>query len=456
MKHDYVMTGKEALKTNIKYEKNILREASLLSNQLDILNDLEKRGFKINKKEKKLLAGTVNALLSQLKILNNSLPEIIRKISFFRELPEPVRVGKKKEKLVRVEHKYPVMKEKVVVTIKKSDKLKFLRELSLADDSVKRLKKEHKELRQKIEEFKKPSIYAKISNKFFLNLSTYFTDKGYFTKIGEELRKANLYFLSSTYISMAFFSGLLALLASFGLLVILLFFSLSFKFPFLILAEESILLRFLKSFWVVIALPVLTFVIFYFYPSTEKKSVESKINQELPFVTIHMSAIAGSGVEPTRIFRIIVESREYPNTKKEVKKLLNEINIYGYDLVTALRNSSRVTSSAKLAELFKGLATTITSGGSLKEFLDKRSESLVFDYRMEREKYTHVAETFMDIYISIVIAAPMIMTMLLVMINLTGLSFGFSLNVLILLMLLGIAMLNIFFLVFLHLKQPGV
>jgi len=455
------MDSIDALKINIRHKKNIVREMFLFLDQLYILGRLEKSGFKINKEEIRLLFGTINSLLIQLKILNNSLPKIIEKISFFKELPSEKLVVKKpeigKEKLVSLRYQHPAIKETgALVTIKKSDKLKFLKELSLTDNSVRRLRKEYKILKEKVEEFKKPSVYAKVSNKFFSNLSTSLLNKGYFKKLSGELKKSNLYFLSHTYVSMAFFSSLIALLFSFILLIVLLFFNLSFEFPFLFSVDESVILRLVKNFWVVIAFPILTFVAFYFYPTTEKKSISGKINQELPFVAIHMSAIAGSGVEPTKIFKIIVLSKEYPNTKKEMKKFLNEINIYGYDIVTALRNSARATSSSKLAELFKGLATTITSGGNLKDFLDKRSESLILDYRIEREKYTHTAETFMDIYISVVIAAPMIMTMLLVMINLTKLSFGLSMQTLTLLMLLAVGVINVFFIVFLHLRQPEV
>ena len=106
----------------------------------------------------------------------------------------------------------------------------------------------------------------------------------------------------------------------------------------------------------------------YFYPSIEKKSVENQINQELPFVVIHMSAISGSMIDPSKIFSIIIATKEYPYLKKEFIKIINEINIYGYDLVTALRSIALDTPSKKLADLFNSLATTITSGGDLPDF----------------------------------------------------------------------------------------
>ena len=193
----------------------------------------------------------------------------------------------------------------------------------------------------------------------------------------------------------------------------------------------------------------------YFYPYFEAKGFEEKINQELPFVTIHMSAIASSGIEPTQIFKIIALSADYPNTNKEFRKIVNQVNVYGYDLINALKNTARETSSRKLSELLNGMATTISGGGSLSEFLDKRAETLLFEYKLEREKFTKSAETLMDIYISIVIAAPMIMTLLLVLISVSGFGMGLSLKLLTMVMISIVALINIIFLAFLHLRQPA-
>ena len=191
----------------------------------------------------------------------------------------------------------------------------------------------------------------------------------------------------------------------------------------------------------------------YLYPSLEKSSAELRINEELPFATIHMSAISGSMIDPSKIFNIIISTKEYPYLEKEFKKLINEINIYGYDFVSALRNSASNSPSKKLSELFNGLATTINSGGDLPEFFDKRSQTLLFEHGLEKEKKTKAAETFMDIYISVVIAAPMILMILLMMMKISGLGISLSTSMISLIMVLAVTTVNIVFLTFLHLKK---
>src|SRR3989344_586929 len=186
-----------------------------------------------------------------------------------------------------------------------------------------------------------------------------------------------------------------------------------------------------------------------------KKDIFKDIERELPFATIHMSSIAGSMINPSKIFNIILETREYPHLEKEFTKLINEINVYGYDLVTALRNMAFNCPSLKLSELYNGLAVTINSGGNLPGFFEERSKSLLFEYRLDREKLTKSSETFMDIYISVVIAAPMIFMLLLMMMKISGLGLSLSTSMISLIMILGVSMINVVFLVFLQLKQPG-
>ena len=93
--------------------------------------------------------------------------------------------------------------------------------------------------------------------------------------------------------------------------------------------------------------------------------------------------------------------------------------------------------------------------GQLQDFFEKRAQGLLFDYQLEREKYTKNAETFMDIYISLVIAAPMILLMLFVIMGSTGMYFmGLSPGIMSFLIILVVIFLNIAFLVFLRVKQP--
>jgi len=452
----------EALYGNLEQMKEIVREIYVFTNQLNQIKSVEiSNGLQVNLEERRLLEDAITALGNQVKILNNSIPDLVENIGFFKKLinSDSSKLGNTaNNKLVQVSYNPDEKAKRVSFIISDQDKQDFLENISKSNLSITQLKRKFS-VEKPMATFGKPNEYAKISNLFFRDLSNNLVEKGYFDKLNLDLRKMNSPFVINTYVSMILFTCLWMSIISLFIFIVVLFFNLSIVFPFLSPLPENtnFLLRAISNCWIILALPILTGIFMYIYPSGEAKSLGYRIDQELPFVAIHMSAIATSGVELMVLFKIIIKSEEYKYTNREFIKLINLINFQGKDLVTALRIVAKSSPSQKLRELLDGLATTMTSGGNQNQFLTKHSETLLFDYRLEREKYTKTSETFMDIYISIGIAAPMIFLMLFVIMGSTGLLstfVGLGINELNLLMIFGIALLNAGFIVFLRIKQP--
>lgn len=436
----------DLLKSNIGREKEIVSELSMFSNQLEQVNRGEG-----DANDRALLESSINNLTKQLGIVNNAIPGVLENVKFYRKLKpvDEVKGNGKKAKaqakdkgvkgLMKVEYKHPKKLEgNIELAVKTKDKMKFLESVTLSKDAAEKLKKKELKLESMPHDSKARHIFVRLSNKYYRETAEKLTEKGYFKTINRDLRKITSPFLLNSYVSMMFLSINIALIFSVLFATILLIFR-----------------QWLAGIIVLFALPFVVFLLFLNYPSSQRGNLEKEINQELPFVTIYMAAVATSGIEPSKIFSIIVKTKDYFYTRREIKKLLNYINFYGYDLVSALRYSSKNCPSERLAMLFNGLGTTIRSGGELSEFLSKHAETLLFDYRLEREKYTKIAETFMDIYISIVIAAPMIMMILFVLLTLTGYASSFlTPGVLSILIIAIVSALNIGFIIFLNIRQP--
>jgi hypothetical protein len=382
----------------------------------------------------------------QMKDLETSLKSCILKIN---------------SRLKKIELKRPLptknpdpQEMKKIVGVVKKEKIYTPTNFDLSEEKTSLEKMWGKKEKKKIFHKKKPSSYVAYANKLFGDTSIKILEKGHFRTLVRDLSQSKMRILPKSYISVILLTGTISFVLSLFIAIFFLFFNLSFLVPFIVPAKESLLLRFGKVFWIVILAPLGVFTFTYFYPSMEKKSMGGRIDGELPFATIHMSAISGSSIEPSKIFSILISTGEYPHLQKELVSLVNEMNVFGHDLVTSLRNVAFRSPSRKLTDLFNGLATTITSGGNLATFFEKRAESYLFDYRLEREKYTKMAETFMDIYISVVIASPLILMLLLMMMKVSGFGISLSMSAITLVMIAGVCVVNIGFLVFLSLKQP--
>jgi hypothetical protein len=432
------------LKKNISKEKRIAREMDSL------FADFNKAE---GAKEKEMTNSQINSLMDSLKKINSEIPRLLEGLSL-RKPAKALVSGEKKSIPEKGAGEVTPKRKKSFLSF--LDLLRPKKEFTRLEKEVtERFRKKEKKKIVREKKAKKPSRYVNLSTRIFADYSRKLLKEGYFKKMRKDLVRANMRIVDTSYISVIFFTTLISMAVSIFIIFFFLFFSLSSELPIIVTATGSIGMRLIKSFWILFVLPTSTFIFMYLYPTLEKISLQDKIETELPFATIHMSSISSSMVNPSKIFEIITSTGEYPNLEKEFKKLLNEINIYGYDLVSALKNISSNTPSMKLRELFNGMAITINSGGDLQEFFDKRAQSLLFEYRIEMEKYTRAAETFMDIYISIVIAAPMILMLLIVMMKISGLGISLSTSAITIIMVMSVGMVNIIFLTFLHLKQSS-
>lgn len=418
----------EDIKRNLEQEKRIIQEARAIRRAL--LQEEEK---------KKFYTESINSLLRQINLLNKTIPELLKEWSPLNKTVQAIspKNTKTPEQIVKISYISPTTKEKRYITLNKKDKKAYLLQLKLSEENVSNVKKIDFLSGKTI--VKKPNPYARISNKLFRKHSEKMVPL--FSSLASDLKKGNVRFLLSTYLSMALFSAFLGFITGLAIFISLII----VNFEYLIHA------------WIPIALPILILIMFYIYPAGESNSVQKKISQELPFATIHMATIAGSDIEPTKIFKIIAASKEYQNIGIEIRKVIAQVDIYGYDLVTSLKNVSKWTPNKKLAELFSGLATNIHTGGELKNYLEKKAENFLLDYKLERKKYIELAGTFMDIYISILIAAPLILMMMFIVMNVAGLGIGgFGITTLMVLSVAVIIVVNILFIVVLNVKQPKV
>jgi len=332
------------------------------------------------------------------------------------------------------------------ITMTSEQKRKFMEELRIDKGLVKQLKKKIKEEpkeRQKEKEAEftfTPNPFNVFAARLFPGLSLSLAEKT--NDLGIALKKANMPYLLNSYISMAILGMLLSLMIG-----IIGAFILAFLYP-----GNMIIITIIRNIFISLALPVLVGLAFFAYPSSQASSIQSKINNELPFVAMHMSAIAGSGVEPTRVFSIIATSKDYPVTSIEIRKLINQINFYGHDLITALKETAKSTSSKNLANLLSGMATTIASGGDLRFYLDKSASNTLLDYKLSRERYVEVSSTYADIYTGLLIAAPLIFMLILSIIG--SMNIGGDPGTMGIIGIFAIIALNIGFLVFLKVSAP--
>jgi len=179
----------------------------------------------------------------------------------------------------------------------------------------------------------------------------------------------------------------------------------------------SLLLQMMYIVFVPITIAIVSILLFAFYPIQKASSRNKSIEANLPFVLTHMGAIAESGIPPYVIFTLISKCEEYGEISKEMAKIVRNIDTFGIDPLTAVKEVAAKTPSDDFREILMGFVTTTESGGSVKVFLKSAGQQALFEWRIKRQKFVEQLSAYAEFYTGILIAAPLFIIALFSVLN---------------------------------------
>ena len=200
----------------------------------------------------------------------------------------------------------------------------------------------------------------------------------------------------------------------FAVLIFLLDF-LNIQLPYI----ESIPTWALAVFFVGI-IPVGTFLFSYFYPKMLASGRKSKIDLDLPYAITYMQALSTT-VTLYDIFKGVFESRDlYGEVSKECGLIVRDVEVFGFDLITAIENAKETTPSENFRELLNDLLLVHRSGGDLRSFFQAKSDSYREISKNEMDSLLQFLEMIAEIYVTAFVAGPIAIIIMLVAQNLSG------------------------------------
>ena len=232
----------------------------------------------------------------------------------------------------------------------------------------------------------------KISLKLFGGLVKPYLD--YFDTLRERLKQAGMRYSIEEYVSTMIFLSLIV----FMVVMLLCSFYITITTAYVFYSYTlSIILSFGSA--------GATFFVIYYYPTVRAKSLQNRINKELPFTAIYMSTVASSNVEPSELFKIL--SARKGEVGKEFKRIYRDVHMLGMDIATALTKAANRTPSPKLAELLWGMLSVITKGGDLSEYLSDKAKELMAQHRRSLSDYSKQISFYTEIYITLIIVGTL-------------------------------------------------
>jgi len=231
--------------------------------------------------------------------------------------------------------------------------------------------------------------YVNLSYRFFGGFSRAL--RPYFIDIKEDLQKASMNYTLEEYISMAFFTTIIAFVIETAFL------------SFILGLFVEPLLAVILALILASAISGILFFIFYTYPVTVSKTRESRIKKVLPFAVSYLATMSSSKVPPIVLFKTLSQFKEYGHISEEAKDIVNSVELFGLTTNAALKKQAKATPSKDMRELLWGINTIISTGGDLTSYLNQKSDELMNDYRRRIRKFSQDLSLYVEVYLTLII-----------------------------------------------------
>lgn len=227
-----------------------------------------------------------------------------------------------------------------------------------------------------------------------------------FNFLRDSLPRADIKIPFRTYLSAVFLNTIIAFMFS------LVFFTILTTFLEVKLMHKILLIGYLPLMIGATALGV-----FVLYPYQKVMGRKKSIDINLPFALTHMAAIAESGVPPYMIFKLLSKFDEYGEIAREMKILVRNIDSFGIDPLTAVREMAERTPSNQLRQVLLGIISATESGGDVKTYIKNAGDQAMFEWKLKREKFMQQLSAYAEFYTGILIAAPLFIIALFAVMN---------------------------------------
>ena len=156
-------------------------------------------------------------------------------------------------------------------------------------------------------------------------------------------------------------------------------------------------------------------------PRSVAASRRRNIETTLPHAVFFMYTLSRGGMDTESVFRTLAEAeKQYGEVSREIQGLVNDIDYFGTDVVTAMRKTRNRTPSEGFRSFLEDLLTVIDSGGDVTGFLDRERETYIERANDEQESFLETLALVSEVYLALLIAGPLFILVGLLVVAILG------------------------------------
>ena len=228
-----------------------------------------------------------------------------------------------------------------------------------------------------------------------------------------ELREANIFIPVEKWLAMSMLASIISAIIFAVSALILSKFGFTFTTIYLLILISGIVSTFL-----------ITFYSFRLYPKLRSWELRRKIDAKLPYAIGYVASMSRIGIAPYQIFKKLSEQEDvYGEVSVKARHIVRDVELFGIDFVTALRNLASVSPSAGMRTFLQGAVTTTLSGGEMRTYFINRAREYMEKNRRILDDFIATLGIVSEVYVIGLVAAPLfVIVMFTAMLMLRGAS----------------------------------
>ena len=144
-----------------------------------------------------------------------------------------------------------------------------------------------------------------------------------------------------------------------------------------------------------------------------------RIDATLPRTVAFVYALSRSGMPFQAVLRTLSRNEDvYGEAARELGVAVRDMDAFGTDVLTALKEAAERTPSDNLAEFSENLASVLSSGQSVSAFLREQYERFQEEVEAQQRQYLDLLSTFAEVYVTVLVAGPLFFITVLVVVGL--------------------------------------
>ncbi len=156
----------------------------------------------------------------------------------------------------------------------------------------------------------------------------------------------------------------------------------------------------------------ITYAAFLMYPGIIAGERRRNIDATLPYAINYITAMSTAGITPAEVFRLLGESTIYGESATEARHIAREIDIFGRDLIDAVRVVSASTPSQRMKDFLQGAMASISSGGNLTEYFRTKADQYALENRQTQKLFLDTLGLISESYVTAMVAGTLFLIIL--------------------------------------------